>query len=174
MADVKIQKVPTPDEKTLPVFAEIEEIMSRIRQRAYELFAGQGFIEGRALDDWLAAEREICWPPAALLDRNDHYLFEIALAGFEPGEIEVTATPGELIVKAAHESKREPAAAEEREAGWSEFRSNEVYRRIEFPAPVIVDRLTAGYRNGLLKIVAPKAAIAEPESPRKVEIQAAA
>ena len=172
MTEVKIQKVPT-DEKTLPVFAGFEEIMSRIRRRAYDLCTARGFGEGAALDDWLAAEREICWPVAEMRDEEDRYLLEIALSGFEPGDLEVTATPEELIVKAAHESKREPGAAPKGEGEPSGFERTEVWRRVEFPARVVVDKVTASFRNGLLKVVAPKAA-APTQKPRKVEIQVAA
>jgi HSP20 family protein len=39
---------------------------------------------------------------------------------------------------------------------WSEFRSNEAYRRVELPAEVKVDKVSAKYENGLLKVLAPK------------------
>jgi HSP20 family protein len=172
MTEVKIQKVPT-DEKTLPVFAGFEEIVSRIRRRAYDLCTARGFGEGAALDDWLAAEREICWPVAEMRDEEDRYLLESALSGFEPGDLEVTATPAELIVKAAHESKREPGAAPKGEGEPSGFERTEVWRRVEFPARVVVDKVTASFRNGLLKVVAPKTAVPT-QKPRKVEIQGAA
>lgn len=173
MTDVKIQKVPTTDEKTLPLFAGFEEVVSRIRRRAYELCAARGFGDGAALDDWLAAEREICWPAVEMRDKEDHYLLEIALTGFEPDDLEVTATPAELIVKAAHESKREPAAARQGEIEWSESERTEVWRRVEFPARVVVEKVTAKFRDGLLKVVAPKADVSA-QKPRKVDIPVAA
>jgi Protein of unknown function (DUF2934) len=36
-----------------------DDLQARIAQRAYELHAERGYREGRALDDWLEAEREI-------------------------------------------------------------------------------------------------------------------
>ncbi len=36
-----------------------DDLQARITQRAYELHAERGYREGRALDDWLEAEREI-------------------------------------------------------------------------------------------------------------------
>lgn len=36
-----------------------DDLQVRIAQRAYELHAERGYREGRALDDWLEAEREI-------------------------------------------------------------------------------------------------------------------
>jgi HSP20 family molecular chaperone IbpA len=40
---------------------------------------------------------------------------------------------------------------------WSEFRSNEIMRRIELPRAIDVERTTATLRNGLLTVTAPKA-----------------
>jgi Protein of unknown function (DUF2934) len=36
-----------------------DDLQARIAQRAYELHVERGYREGRALDDWLEAEREI-------------------------------------------------------------------------------------------------------------------
>jgi hypothetical protein len=36
-----------------------DDLQVRIAQRAYELHAERGYRQGRALDDWLEAEREI-------------------------------------------------------------------------------------------------------------------
>jgi len=174
MAEVKIQKVPTIEDRELPVFAEMEELLGRIRERAYELAALRGFTEGHALDDWLVAEREFCWPASEFIDEEDRYVLEIALAGFEPGEIELTVTPFELIVRAAHESLREEKLAEQEQVRWSEFASNEVYRRFEFPTEILVDATAASFRNGLLKVAALKASVAKAEETGETGIQAAA
>ncbi len=176
MAEVKIQKVQTIEDRELPVFAEMEDVLERIRARAYELSVARGFGEGHALDDWLAAERELCWPASECIDEDDRYVLEIALAGFEPDEIELTVTPCELIVRAAHESSIEEKLAEQDQVRWSEFASNEVYRRFEFPTEILVDAVAAGFRNGMLKIAALKATVAKPEETETGEtgIQAAA
>lgn len=158
MSDVKIQKVTTTDERTLPVFAQAEQVLQKIRKRAFELFAGRGFAHGRALEDWLSAEHEVCWPAAELVERDKDYILSITLPGFERGEIEVTATPRELIVHAASTSERtQKGKAAEGKIRWSEFRSNDVYRRIELPTDVRVDGVKASLHNGLLKLVVPKA-----------------
>lgn len=157
MSDVKVTQVPAED-RELPVFAEIEQLMEAIRGRAYALSAGRGFAGGRELDDWLAAEREFCWPASQLKESDERFEIEIALAGFEPAEVAVTATPRELIVKAARETPPEegPAPRPE-ETRWSTFRSEAVYRRIELPQAIEVGKVTARLRNGLLVVVLPKA-----------------
>lgn len=157
MSNVKVTKVAERSDRSLPVFSEVEELMKAIRRRAYDLFVGGGFREGHELDDWLKAEREFCWPAAEFNEDDEKFTLEVALAGFEPAEVAVTATPFELIVKAVHEH----ASATEAKAGetrWSGFLSDEVFRRIELPAQVNVDGIAATMRSGLLRIVAPKAA----------------
>jgi HSP20 family protein len=172
MTDVKITKCPSTTDRSLPVFAEVDRLMDSIRNRAYELFEGRGYGAGLALDDWLAAERDFCWPAAEFKETESAFKLEVALAGFEPAEVEVTATPTELIVRAKHAVERKPegmGGAEQ--TRWSEFRRNEVYRRVELPAAVEVGKITATMKNGLLIISAPKA---EPSSPKVVPVKQAA
>lgn len=174
MSKLTIDKVPSADDLTLPVFAEFDEFADRIRDRAYKLCAGRGFGDGRALDDWLLAEREVCWPAAELVEDGDEFDLKVALAGFEPEEIAVTATPHELMIKASHEAKQKKKKQGEKEiVHWSEFRSNDVFRRIELPSDVDVDKISADYRRGLLEIEAPKAAKAK-KLPTQVKISSAA
>lgn len=154
MARLPVQKVPSADDRTLPVFAELDRLADRIRMEAFNLFSRRGGGDGGALDDWIAAERDVCWPAAELAERDGAFTLGVALAGFEPGEVTVTATPREIIVKASHERSQQAAS----DVRWSEFRSDSVLRRVELPADVDVGGISATLKNGLLEIVAPKAA----------------
>lgn len=157
MSNIKIEKVSTAENRALPVLAEVDRLMDRIRERAFELFADRGAGEGRALDDWLAAEREICWPAAELVESDKEFVLSEALAGFEPADITVTATPREIITKASRKSERKEAAAPGGgQVRWSEFRSDDVCRRVELPLAIEVDKVSASLHNGLLKVIAPK------------------
>jgi HSP20 family protein len=159
MSDVRIEKVRESDDRSLPVFAEMSRLVDRIRDRAFDLAAARGFVPDRALDDWLTAEREICWPAAELKENDEALELTVALAGFEPSDVTVTTTPRELIVKASSKvERRTPRDGDTPEAVcWSEFRSNEIMRRIELPRAIDVERTTATLRNGLLTVTAPKA-----------------
>lgn len=154
MQEIRVQKVKQPEDRKLPIFREVENVMARIRDRAFELFSGRGRGEGHALDDWLAAEREICWAASELTEDDKEYVMEVALAGFEPGEVSVSATPHELIVHAATKAEH----AQKGKVAWSQFSSSEVYRRVEFDTEINVEKVKAKFKNGLLKIVAPKVA----------------
>ncbi|HNP37561.1 MAG TPA: Hsp20 family protein [Woeseiaceae bacterium] len=158
MSKLNVEKVRSVDERSLPVFDEFNEIAEKIRVRAFNLFAGRGFGEGNDLEDWLRAEREICWPTAELVEEDDEFEVKVALAGFDPKDITVTANPRELIIKATHkdEQKKKDKKADTN-VRWSEFRSNNVYRHIALPAEIDVDKISAEFEHGMLEIEAPKA-----------------
>ena len=171
MSRVEIQRVPDTSDRGLPIFAEFEKVADQIRMHAFNLFSRRGSGDGHALQDWLEAENKFCWPATELAEGDDNYLLKVTMPGFEPKEINVTATPREIIVKAAH--KREASGGGEGEAKvrWSEFRSNDVLRRVELPSAVSVDEISASLKNGLLEIIAPKViSKAEAEVDKKIEL----
>ena len=170
MSKVRVQTLSSDQVRNLPIFLEFAEIAERIRDRAFQLFEDRGAIAGHEIDDWLMAEQEVCWPPAELVEESDEFEIKIALAGYEPEEISVTATPKEIIVKADHESDEDDEDAITR---FSEFRSNRVYRRFELPTKIRSDNVEARFRNGLLKIEAEKLAETLPE-PKQIDVQSAA
>ena len=169
MEDIKIQKVTDIEDRSLPVFGELDRLADRIRLQAYNLFAGRGAGDGHALDDWLAAEREVCWPSAELIERDKEFVLKVALAGFEPKDIDLTATPREVIVKASRKQQSQSTEEGEDERRWSEFRSNDVFRRVVLPTDVDVEKVSASLKNGLLEIMAPRAKTTA-KSARKVEV----
>lgn len=168
MSKLNVKKVPTTEDRSLPVFGEIDELFDRIRERAYERFKIRG-IGGRELDDWLDAEREVCWPATELVEEDDEFEVKIALAGFEPDDIELTATPRELIVKAEHDYDE---LEEDEKVHFSEFRHSTVYRRIPLPADIDVKKIEAEFEHGLLSIEAKKAD-GKGSKPRKIEVRSA-
>lgn len=169
MPELNVQKVARADDRTLPIFGELDKLADRIRLQAFNLFSGRGAGEGHALDDWLTAKREVCWPSAELTERDGEYVLKVALAGFEPDEITVTATPREIIIKAAHKEEKKSAGEGAAKVRWSEFRSNDVFRRVELPRAVDVEKISADFKNGLLEIVARQAQDKE-ESAQQIEV----
>lgn len=173
MTEVKVQKLADSEKKSsLPVFKELEQVAERVRARAFELFSRRGFAGGHELDDWLAAEREICWPSGELLEQGRAFTLNVALPGFEAGDISVTATPRELIVhaKSKTEMKKENGRKSDRVC-WSEFRSNDVYRRVDLPGEIDPQSASASLHNGLLQITATRVTQAPP---RVIPISSAA
>ncbi len=158
MTAVTVHRAAKGADRALPIFKEIERLTQRIRERAFGVFAARRCQQDWALNDWLTAERELCWPASELVEREKDYTLNVAIAGFKPEDITVTATPRELIVHAAAEQTRsQKAKTNDERVCWSEFRGNDVYRRVELPADILVDKVSARYEHGLLKITAPKA-----------------
>lgn len=168
MSHVKIQRA-TDGERTLPVFREMEERFEAVRRRAFDLFAGRGGMFGRDLDDWIEAEREIMGhPPANLMERDGAYEVEVTLPGFAADEIEVTATPSEVIVRAATSEQHSDTT---QNIVFSEFSSTDIVRSFGLPASVDADKITASLDKGILRVRAPKADSAEADA-KKIEVKA--
>lgn len=159
MSEVKLRKLPGLQHGGLAAVDEANRLLEQIRERAYALCADRGFSEGHALDDWLQAERAFGWPAAEFVENEKDYSLETALAGFEPSDVEVTVTPRDIVVSAKARTRQ---VKDVKRGGavvhWSEFGSNDVYRRVELPSDVDVNGATATLTNGILRVVAPKAA----------------
>ncbi len=70
MTAVTVQKAAKEADRTLPIFKDIERLTQRIRERAFAVFAARGVHQDWALNDWLTAERELCWPASELVERE--------------------------------------------------------------------------------------------------------
>jgi HSP20 family molecular chaperone IbpA len=158
MAEIKVQKVENAADRTSPVFRSLENALEHIRKAAFARFSDRNYEPGHELDDWLAAEHEVCWPAAELSEKDKEFTFDVALPGFEPAAISVTATSRELIVHAASRSeKKEESTKAGARVLWSEFGSNDVCRRVELAQDIDPGRVTATLEHGLLRVIAPKA-----------------
>ncbi|HVP00052.1 MAG TPA: Hsp20/alpha crystallin family protein [Bryobacteraceae bacterium] len=168
MSKVEIRKLDKDNKESL--LASVENLFGRIKERAYSLFEKREWADGRDLDDWLSAERELLWsPPAELTETENEFHLLVAVPGFEEKEIEVTATPETVIVKAKASTGTEK---EKEDTVFSEFAERTLLRRIDLPVPIDLDHTNATLGKGVLKIVAKKAALPEtvkPEAEKKVE-----
>ena len=153
MPQVAVEKV-NDTGKTLPIFEKIAQRLEAVQRRAFELFEKRGRELGHDVEDWLKAEHELQgWPAAELAEKDGAYEIQIALPGFEVNEVEVTATPAEVLVHAATKKEKK---TQKGDVLWTEFGSNDVYRRFQVPNPINVDKVTAALENGILNISAPE------------------
>ena len=172
MSSPTIEKVRATEERGLPVFAEFDTVLDRIQERAREIFTQHELGGITALDDWLMAEREICWPTAELTETETQFVAKVALPGFRADDITITAAPDVIIVKAATRlEKSEPDRKGEATLRWSEFRSEDAYRRFEMPSEIDVANVKADYSDGILTITAAKAADGKAKK-RKIDVEA--
>ena len=156
MSQIAVKKLNGGGKEALPVFGEIARRFEAIERRAFDLFEKRGREVGHEAEDWFKAEHELLGYAAAELSEKDGtYEMRIALPGFEAKEVEVTATPSDIVVHAATKQEKR---GEKDNVLWTEFGSNDVYRRFELPNSIVADKVTANLENGLLRINAPEIA----------------
>jgi len=147
------------------VLTSVENLFRKIKERAYSLFEKRGQTDGKDIEDWLAAERELLWsPPAELTESEDEFHIRVAVPGFEEKNIEVTATPEAVFVKAeaSTEEKKENEGTV-----FTEFGERTLFRRVDLPEPADLDRSTATLSSGLLTVTAKKASRPEGKKGRE-------
>jgi HSP20 family molecular chaperone IbpA len=76
--------------------------------QSIELFKRRGDGEGSALNDWLTAENALLVTPEAdLIESDDKCELHIAVPGFDANDIDVSALPDALIVRAKNAHNHE-------------------------------------------------------------------
>ena len=89
------------------------------------------------------------------MDDGTEFSARIAVPGFDAKDIQVSAMPVALVIQA------ETAHTHEGKSGdvcFCEFSGKQLFRRLDLPASVDVDKVSASVDNGILQITAPKAA----------------
>ena len=155
MANIAVEKCLESGALPEKLWERINAITEEIRQRAFGLFERRGRAIGTELDDWLQAEREVVWSPASeLVENKDDFCARLALPGFDARDLEVTATPNAVIVRAesthTHEGKEGAVCL-------CEFSGKKLFRRLDLPSEIDVNKVTASLDKGILEIDAPKA-----------------
>lgn len=160
-ASAKGTKVPVRLGQQGTLLDRIREVQDRITRRAFDIFRENGAEEGRDLEHWLTAEREILWKPSFDLSEKDGvFTIRAAVAGMDPDNLELTVTADRMVLtgETRHEHRETKGKVH-----YSEFSSGSMYREIAFPRPVDPAAVKATLRNGLVEITAP--AVEVPEAP---------
>jgi len=155
MSQVAINKCKNPETTPQTLLEHLEAITGSVRKRAFNIFQNRNGENGSDLDDWLQAERDVVWSPAAeLVDDKKEFKARIALPGFDAKDIQVSAMPDALVIRAdathTHEGKSGNVC-------FCDFSAKKLFRRLPLPASIDVDRVTASMDKGILEVTAPKA-----------------
>ena len=157
MSSIRIRKIHNRDD-SVNVFQRLDAMLDEIRCRAFAFFEARGGEPGRDLDDWFAAEREILWtPPVEVTENEKEFRIRVMAPGYELNELEINAMPDCIVIQ-GEQHQRE---SESGELLMAEFGAKRMFRRLELPASLDLDKVTATLVNGMLRIVATKAAPAE-------------
>ena len=154
MSNVAVLKCHNSESASTSLSERIESITDSIRQCAFNLFQNRNGHQGSELEDWLQAEREVVSIPTSELTGDDNkFVARIALPGFNPKDVHISAMPGVLIVDAA---SSHTAHGNGDGVRFCEFSDKQVYRRIDWPDDVDVDNVTASLDKGILEVSAPR------------------
>ena len=154
MPQVAVEQCWNPEAIPQTLLEQIEAIKDSIRQRAFDLFQNRNGGNGSHLDDWLQAEQEVVSSPASeLVDEEQELRARIALPGFDAKDIQVSAMPDALIIQAdaahTHEEKNGNVC-------FCEFSQKKLFRRLDLPVSIDVDKVKASLDKGILVVTAPK------------------
>lgn len=138
----------------------LSEVHERITRRAFELFERHGVCGARALDDWLAAERELFWrPPVTVVERDGTVAVEIAMPGFTPEDVDIQMTEHQIVVRS---ERTRAATTDEDRVHLDELPHGCAFRCIELSSRLDPKAARATLRDGILRIEVPVAAAREP------------
>src|SRR5665213_2157355 len=150
MSQVAIEKVDTRRTPASSVYEEMTALSDRVRQHAFELFEQRGSSDGMAMQDWLAAERDLFRiPESELIDHDGTFEARVSAPGFDPQDVHVTALPDALIVKANSSHKHDKYEGDVR---FCEFDRKTLFRRFDLPDPINVEKVTADLDKGVLHV----------------------
>ena len=136
------------------ILDRVDAVQQEIARRAFNLFSGRGGVVGRALDDWLKAERETIWKPAVeIVEKDGEFLVEAAIAGVPAKEMDVQVTPSELLIQGNGAHEHRPGEI----VHACEFQRGRMFRAVSFPRRIDPDKVRAEYHDGLLRVWAPAA-----------------
>ena len=152
--------------ETRSILADLDSITKEIAQRAFGFFSLRG-TDGRDLEDWFRAESELLKPvPVELSETDSMYTIKAEVPGFKPEELSVRAEGNTVFIEGKKEEKKEQK--EGSQVKYSEVSASKLFRRIDLPAAMNSDAVSAQLANGILELTIPKAA-----APKAIEVKAA-
>ena len=120
----------------------------------------------RAMEEWQKTSSQGFVPAVDVYETKTHVVVTSPLAGVDPKDVEISVEKGVLTIKGQSNKEHE---VEEKNYYRKEMRSGSFYREVALPTPVLEDKVSAEFENGMLRIIAPKAK-AEPVKKVSVKI----
>jgi HSP20 family protein len=141
-------------------FNRMDRLFDAISRRAYEIFEQNGGVFGHDLDDWFKAESEILHPVHMDVSESENAIeVKAEVPGFQEKDLEINLDGRRLIISGKRERTQEQKKGK---TVYSEKCSDEILRVVDLPAPVDAAKATATLKNGVLELVVPKSAKAQP------------
>jgi HSP20 family protein len=159
-----------------PFFVEAEKMFDKLAEisrltahKAYDFFLERGGGFGREIDDWFNAEKEILrFVPVQVAESNGTVRVRADIAGFKPEEVEISIKDDVLMISGKTEASLEK---NDENVVYSDFKSNQFFRKMTLPMPVDADKAIAEIKDGMLNISLPKSAAST--EPKRIAVKAA-
>jgi HSP20 family protein len=124
-------------------FQEISRIENRMKRIFDDTFG----------DRQLAISDRVYSPLVDIRETDDKFMVEADMPGFKKDEIQIDLTRESLELKA---SKKEEKEVKKEGYLHRERYAKEYHRKINFPTPIDIDKVTSSYKDGTLKMEFPK------------------
>lgn len=148
---ISINTIHDPDEVASALLDQTEIHLQNVRDRAFNHFEQRGHLVGNDWDDWLRAEREVLWKPRAeMFENGNAIVLRVAVPGFGPKSMQVTATPHSVLVQGTETHQH--VGMEER-LHFCEF-GQCLFRRFDLPTRIDPSSVSATLDKGILEIYA--------------------
>ena len=137
------------------LYERMNRIYDSIAHRAFEIFEGDGWADGRDRDHWFKAEAELLHPVHVQIKESDLALtVQAEVPGFNANELQYRLEPQRLTIIGRKQSTAENKASK---TVYKEQCSHEILRVIELPARIDASRAATSLRDGILEFTLPKA-----------------
>ncbi len=138
-----------------PVFERVQEINDLIARRAYEFSEASGFTHGHDLEDWLRAELEILrTTPLDVTETESDLTVRAEVPGFKEKDLELRVEPRRLFITG---KRQEGSERKQGKTLYSERRASQIFRVLDLPAQIDLDRVNATLSDGVLEFTLLKA-----------------
>lgn len=116
------------------------------------------------LDEPMSAKKNSFTPACDVIEGNDHYFLSLEIPGVKKEDLQMEVIDDQLVIF----GERQNDFFESQDAvTYSERRFGKFQRSFRLPSQVDMSQVEADYRDGVLRIVIPKALSAKP---RKIKI----
>jgi len=145
-----------PELTSWPVFGRLSDLRTEI-DRLFDSPVTELARTSNLLGGWM--------PAVDLFEQKDHFIVKAELPGMKKDEIELTLHEDCLSISGERRTERKQ---EDAEVHRSERFVGRFQRTLSLPAPVVVDKITANYKDGLLTVTLPKT---EEAKPRQIDVK---
>jgi HSP20 family molecular chaperone IbpA len=154
MSQITVHRCKSAETRSPTFLERLDAIADSIWNLALRTFWHRSCTSSSEQDNWLQAQLKIVLSTASeFVDHEEEFRAHIVLPGFDANAIQVSAMPEALVIQAVaadiHNADRADICC-------CEFFGKTVFRRLELPATIEVDQVSASLEQGILDVIAPR------------------